>query len=130
MDYEPLIIWEKWQDPFGEKNDDVPDYDSYDEEELVDKTVVSKVLLTPMGMIPYNDNTASSKIFNFWLGHTNFSITQPISDLIEDTHGVETLDIFTRYRFRIAIGKAFDDSEIMRNINTSIYSLFNENHDE
>ena len=75
-----------------------------------------------MGIIPVNDNTASGKLFNFWVGHTNFDISKKIANIIEKTDGVETLDIFTRYRFRIAVGKAFDDSEIMRNINKTIYS--------
>lgn len=121
MKQEALIIWEKWQDPFGEKNEDIPDYDDYTDEE--EGAVVSKVLLTPMGMIPYNDNTASCKIFNFWLGHTNFSITKTIADILENVDGVETLDIFTRYRFRIGIGKAFDDSDVMRTINNCIYPI-------
>jgi len=73
MKQKPLIIWEKWRDPFGEKNDDDLDLD-IDSEEFDDNTyneieseevVAAKVLLTPMGLIPYNDNTASSKIFNF-----------------------------------------------------------------
>lgn len=121
----PLITWEKWKDPFGEKDEDNTDYDSYEEYVEPEENVVSKVLLTPMGIIPYNDNTASGKIFNFWIGHTNFSITSQISNMIENSEGVETLDIFTRYRFRISVGKAFDDSEIMRNINTIIYTHFN-----
>ena len=74
-----------------------------------------------MGIIPITENTASNKIFNFWLGHTNFDITKDIALLIEETTGVETLDIFTRYRFRISVGKAFDDSSVMRNINKKVY---------
>ena len=74
-----------------------------------------------MGIIPLNDNTASNKIFNFWTGHTNFNITGHVLKIIEETEGVETLDIFTRYRFRIAVGKAFEDSEVMRLINQQVY---------
>jgi hypothetical protein len=59
------------------------------------------------------------------MGHTNFDISKKIAQMIERTDGVETLDIFTRYRFRVSIGKAFDDSETMRNINKTIYSELN-----
>jgi hypothetical protein len=59
------------------------------------------------------------------MGHTNFDISKKIAQIIERTDGVETLDIFTRYRFRVSIGKAFDDSETMRNINKTIYSELN-----
>lgn len=140
------IIWEKWYDPYGLDDQIFPESDldseyDYSETELNDidseKIVEAmeeiedikdkkykgeiKVITTPMGIIPLNDNTASNKIFNFWTGHSNFDITANILRIIEDTEGVETLDVFTRYRFRIAVGKAFDDSIVMRNINKKIY---------
>ena len=131
---ENLIIWQKWFDPFGDddpnlsKNDEedddddedtIRDMDEIDNEMMSQKPV--RAIATPMGLIPYTENTASSKIFNFWVGHTNFSITKYISDIIEEIDGVETLDVFTRYRFRIAIGKAFDSSKTMRSINNNVY---------
>jgi hypothetical protein len=129
------IVWEKWRDPFGydEEDNDIivkqPEddeiYNPYDENNdsttINSKEVKCKILITPMGAIPYNEFTASGKIFNFWNGHSNFTITNDIVNIIENTDGVETLDIFTRYRFRIAIGKAFSDSEVMRKININIY---------
>lgn len=143
------IIWQKWSDPFGlDDNIEIQD-DTFEEfgnfveeSELEDLTESGdlaplkiedyldskkfkgkiKVIATPMGMIPLNDNTASNKIFNFWVGHTNFDITHHIGRIIELTDGVETLDIFTRYRFRIAVGKAFDDSIVMRQINSRVYA--------
>ena len=78
---------------------------------------------TTMGIIPYNEYTASSKIFNFWTGHTNFNIIDSVAYSIETTEGVETLDIFTRYRFRIGIGKAFEDREVMRSIEKKMYKV-------
>ena len=41
--------------------------------------------------------------------------------MIEKTDGVETFDVFTRYRFRVGVGKAFSDSETMREINSRVY---------
>jgi len=143
-----IIIWQKWMDPFGE--DDIIDlfddsdnmkqeFDNFeveDEENEEDQSNLKqifknhnlitnrkniKVMATPMGIIPFTENTASSKIFNFWIGHTNFNITKNIALLIESIAGVESLDIFTRYRFRIAIGKAFKDSDVMQDINQSVY---------
>lgn len=127
-------------DPFGADDEDVlgqlePEFydeennpiktDDKVEEEEEDKSSKKassiRVMATPMGIIPITENTSSSKIFNFWMGHTNFSITHRIAEIIEETNGVETLDVFTRYRFRIAIGKAFTDSGVMKNINDSVY---------
>lgn len=133
-----IIIWQKWIDPFGE--DDIAEiggsdshrYNSGDDNEYLyddehDKknkpniAKAMKVIATPMGIIPINENTASGKIFNFWVGHTNFDITQTICGIIEQAPGVESLDIFTRYRFRISIGKAFTDSDVMTNIQDIVY---------
>lgn len=139
----PLIKWEKWVDPFGtdmdeakwtDYNDDITDLNDIasPEQEDVPHHIVSsqppvKVIASPLGLIPYNEHTASSKIFNFWLGHTNFNISTNIKDLIEKIDGVEILDIFTRYRFRIAIGKCFNDADVMNTINQNIYEFLNHN---
>lgn len=125
------IIWEKWVDPFGKDEEESRwmDYDSEDtidtsyEDDIVDHNKVNnpiRVIASPLGLIPYNEYTAPSKIFNFWVGHTNFNITANVQSLIEECAGVEILDVFTRYRFRIAVGKCFIDSEVMLAINDNI----------
>lgn len=147
MDSKNIIMWQKWVDPFGQEEDET-EFDPYvgkyfeaeeyfeEQDEEPTESTASKdmmkmnkkavrVIATPMGIIPVNDNTMSGKLFNFWMGHTNFNITPSVAQTIERTNGVETLDIFTRYRFRISVGKAFDDSEVMRNINTMVYAELN-----
>ena len=139
-DEDCLIVWQKWFDPFGE--DDIDSIDSHsiqddqdDQDEDIEEDGYTtdpssnkpiRAIATPMGLIPYNENTASSKIFNFWVGHTNFSITQEIGAILESLEGVETLDIFTRYRFRISIGKAFNCPQVMKKINDTIYKYMKE----
>jgi hypothetical protein len=129
------IIWQKWADPFGQDFDDM-DWTDYDKKDFSDdsietdtdivqdkpeiKTQYIQVIRTPMGIIPMNEHTACGKIFNFWTGHTNFNISESVASDIENTEGVETLDIFTRYRFRIAIGKAFRDSLVMQTIQNKL----------
>jgi hypothetical protein len=131
------IIWEKWTDPFGEDLDETK-WNHYDDEnmdettEIFDQEILKskftkpiKVIASPMGLIPYNEYTASSKIFNFWVGHTNFNLTKEISNIIEKCAGIEVLDIFTRYRFRIGIGKCFIDSDVMSDITDQINGALN-----
>lgn len=144
MDSKNVIVWQKWVDPFGQEEDEtefdpyVGEYFDAEEEDYEDEIdqpnqkdmmkmnkKAVRVIATPMGIIPVNENTMSGKLFNFWMGHTNFNITPTVAEAIERTDGVETLDVFTRYRFRISVGKAFDDSEIMRNINTAVYDELN-----
>jgi hypothetical protein len=132
-----LIIWQKWFDPFGEDDtehkpsidldhnedqyEDEDDDNNHSEPSYAYSKKPLKAIATPMGLIPYTENTASSKIFNFWVGHSNFDLTSEIVDVIENTEGTETLDVFSRYRFRIAIGKAFDDAKVMKSINDRVY---------
>lgn len=136
------IVWQKWVDPFGgddieddnqEFLDDEDTENQNEESPSIEKTQNNKyirVMATPMGIIPINENTASGKIFNFWLGHTNFDISKQILNTIEQTHGVETLDVFTRYRFRISVGKVFEDSKVMREINERVYKYLESDDDE
>jgi hypothetical protein len=136
------IVWEKWIDPFNIDDqientieNSEPEFleDDHIEEEKSNTTQESphhtfkhfKAVATPMGIIPINEEATSGKVFNFWVGHANFNITKPIAEVIENTDGVETLDIFTRYRFRISVGKAFDDSTVMRSINSKVYTELN-----
>ena len=136
------IVWQKWYDPFG--GDDIEQYpvvttsedvepEFYDDEgDIVESSEVqqpefyvkpTRVIMTPLGIIPYTENTASNKIFNFWIGHCNFDLTPAISKIINTYPGIETLDIFTRYRFRIAIGKLFDAGDVMSSLNDKIYNF-------
>lgn len=113
------IIWEKWIDPFftneeeeePQKNDNTYK-DSYEiaEEKAKDsnnKTYNGPVIVGPMGIIPLNEHNIPSKVYCFWMGHTNFTITEKVQHDIAKVDGVEALDVFSRYRFRLAVGKAF-----------------------
>lgn len=138
MSNEPTIIWEKWIDPYELNIDDIewPGYnflkdneqniDEDDEENIPIKYQKINAISTRMGIIPYNEYTDCTKIFNFWIGHTNFSITEKIADKLQNVIGVETLDIFTRYRFRISFGKAFIDRDVINSINELIKSEITE----
>jgi hypothetical protein len=124
---QPLIIWEKWIDPFGRDTDEAKWTDYNNDITDIDALISDSQDEEPEGLIPYNEHTASGKIFNFWLGHTNFNISKKISNLIESCDGVEILDIFTRYRFRVGIGKCFNDSDTMKNINDIVYESVENN---
>jgi hypothetical protein len=128
----PQIIWEKWTDPFGEDIEEAQwndygdeDGEISDQQEILKNKKMVKVISSPMGLIPYNEHTSSAKIFNFWVGHTNFNLSKGIASEIEKCNGVEILDIFTRYRFRVAVGKCFNDSDVMSEIKSLICAFLN-----
>lgn len=126
-----IIRWKKWHDPFkefyesfyedSEEDDDGPYRDSYEraEEKIAPPRIPSgPVLSSPMGIIPLTESNIPSSVFRFWMGHTNFDITESVIQTIENAPGVETLDCVTRYRFRISVGKAFKVSTVLNNIST------------
>jgi hypothetical protein len=125
----PKIIWQKWQDEIVDEIDNI-DSEVDDDHNDEDNSKLTKqlVMVTPMGILPYNSANVCMKNFNLWTAHTNFTISVNIANLIENVDGVETLDVFTRYRFRIGIGQAFTDSNVMRYINNILYEYINEHN--
>ncbi len=117
------IIFLKWRDPFGADTErhefNVPYSEDDEDDEQVTmeekKTLMEDMLpkratpflATSIGMIPLTEYTDPGKIFNFWVGHSNFNLTEPVCKAIAEVDGVETLNILTRYRFRIGLGHMF-----------------------
>ena len=96
------IVWEKFKDPLK---------DVIEEEDGDLKELPGKALITPQGILPLSEETLLSNKYNLWIAHVNFDITQALAESLEEIPGVEALDIFSRYRFRIAIGKLFEENE-------------------
>lgn len=84
------------------------------------RKVKVSIMTTPMGIIPITEHTSAGHIFNFWTAHTNFRMTPEIIEAIDNTDGIESFDLFTPYRWRIAIGKAFSSAgvkdRVMKNL--------------
>lgn len=139
----PRIVWQKWLDPFDEKGAENSlnlanehEYfppepknmsgDLFEEERsLLDEERVMhqlqqaqrmNVIMTPMGMVPITEYNKPSANFNFWVFHTNFNVSPKVIKAIKTTVGVETLDIFTRYRGRIGIGQSFKSETVKLNV--------------
>lgn len=60
--------------------------------------------------------------FDCWIGHTNFNITTSIKDKLNEVDGVEVLNVMSRYRFFIGIGKMFDFSDVRKEIEKAVIS--------
>ena len=129
------VYWEKWVDPYVEQIEsfklDIEDkshgaeeesgfglesYDPHPESEDLDEFKTIPTIFTPFGLMPLSDETLVSKSFKFWVGHTNFKITRHFRNLISSVEGVESLDVFSPYRFKISVGRLFRDRNVMSNI--------------
>lgn len=134
------IIWQHWKPPFEDeygilnKNNLPPGFveiksfpgldvmdDNDDDEESDDKRFI-KAVTTPMGIFPLNENYNP---FNFWIGHTNFKVTGPVGDIIQAYPGIESFNPLTPYRFRIAVGRAFNCAEVRFGLQNSVYDFCN-----
>jgi len=137
MELEPEVAWKKWRDPFGadiEKHEiSLPDIENEEEipyeNRISDEDRVSHVenllpkrpmrfVQTQIGFIPLTEDTEPGKVFNFWVGHTNFTITENIYKAIEQVEGVEVAVPLSRYRFQIGIGQLFKDRDVMNVVRT------------
>jgi len=135
MNLLPKIGWIQWQNPYSLTDQEKED--SWDEDsdlEYVDDYEESKpknfpnvhVVITPMGAVPLAEHSEPQKVFNLWMAHTNFDITTQIAKEVEKVPGVETLDIYSRYRMRVGIGKMFNSKGVIQEINASLYKLVKE----
>jgi hypothetical protein len=136
------IYWEKWMDAFEEVQDNFP-MSLQDEEELTSEPydveedppetssmVPVQGVMTPYGMLPITDDTLASRKFKFWVGHSNFRLTEAYYNVIGPTEGVETLDILTPYRFRIGVGKMFVDRNVMVTVRDKMIAYVGEKKKE
>lgn len=125
------VYWEKWMDAFELAEDVIDnlhadpeeeegwtetDFDAQAEHQESESLVPIKGVMTPYGMLPLTDDTLASRKFKFWVGHSNFRLTEDYYSIIGPTEGVETLDILTPYRFRIGVGKMFIDRTVMSRV--------------
>lgn len=128
--YVKRVHFDKYASPYGDDIEEgehkinIPLDEESEEEVEVDATELMsksmKMLQTPLGIIPLTEHTNPSKIFNFWVGHTNFPVTKSMGDKIESTLGVELYLPLSPYRFRIGIAKLFEEQDVMESIKAAL----------
>lgn len=82
------------------------------------------------GAVPVHEYFPSGKIYNFWIGYTNFPITDDVMDIIDFTDGIETLERFTRYRMRVGVGKLFKTGEVLSAVRKNVKEFLNKVNNE
>ena len=115
------IAWEKFdvkayiQDRETEVIDDEDDDDD-DSPEEISLPIITQMKQTPMGLIP-DIKTYALRTYELWIANTDFDITHKEVFLIKSVPGVEILQILSRYRFIIGIGKLFRFAGVKQEIN-------------
>ena len=100
--------WYEWKSPFEADEND------YQEQENEQGLAYSKAFLRIL-----------EREFNLWTVHTNFYIDDSISQCIELTEGVETLDIISPYRARVGIGRLFDAEKVQVSVRRNVQKIIN-----
>lgn len=125
---EPRIAYEKWVDPLREmleahEADDDPD-DDYGPDAFVaasefgvhrkrgPASYKGPAFVMKDAIVPITKDNLPGDAYDLWVGHANFVIDEPFAEILEDTEGVETLDVMTKYRFRVAFGKLFESGRV------------------
>lgn len=127
------IGWEKWVDPLNfdvdldDEDDDDEEENDYTEREKKKYGHPSKarirhmpVMQTRNGPMPMHEFTRPGYLYNFWVGHTNWPLTKKNQADLDRILGVESLDVFSPYRFRIAVGKMFTFADVRWRIHNII----------
>jgi|APGre2960657423_1045063.scaffolds.fasta_scaffold135508_1 hypothetical protein len=114
------IAWEKWVD-FEEDEEEVFDEESEEGEELMqDMEMVPLGIRTPIGVYSPFDPMLPSRMFDCWICHTNFDITESDKAALDLVDGIEVLKIMSRYRFFIGIGKMFSLTDVRPLVETAL----------
>lgn len=61
---------------------------------------------------------------NLWVANCDVKLKNNFIPMIKDIDGVETLDFISRYRFRVGIGKLFDENIVKEKISNLIDAYF------
>ena len=124
------VYWEKWIDAYEQELEEEQQlFEQLTEEELAELNINYEDLadqynkfshvrsvMTPFGIMPLTEQSLASNHFKLWVGHSNFKILKSHVKTIGQVSGVETVDILTPYRFRIAVAKLFVDREVMSDV--------------
>lgn len=122
------IGWQKYEDViqsemyspftsmlFDDMSEEPPD-DMSDEESDFQET---ETVFVPKNF--YETISLMSR-FDCWIGHTNFNLTNTIKNKLNEVDGIEVLNVMSRYRFFIGIGKMFKFSDVRKQIEETIAS--------
>ena len=125
-----MIRWDRWRDPINDEDgalhtlvSDESEPMPEDVERAFDNHIAKypkPFYATPYGFVPANEFNQIGKHFDLWTGETNFRLTYRRCKAIENTAGVETFNVYSPYRFRIAIGRMFDSLDVKLAIITKL----------
>jgi hypothetical protein len=119
------LIWELLnsdeEDIFmPDEEGEVSDYEKEEKEEYDGSTQTKRIMNTPFGIAVIDNGMNPFKKMQLFQFHTDFYLSSKIVKLIEKTPGVEVLKILTPYRGILSVGKAFNSTDVRREIDKRV----------
>lgn len=99
------IAWERWIDFDHEIKD-------FQEDEEIAQQIIPIMIRTPLGMFNPYESMSPNNMFDCWIAHTNFPLTEEEKDILDNIEGIEILRIMSKYRFFVGIGKLFSLTDV------------------
>lgn len=75
---------------------------------------------TPMGVFHKRDTMNPMKHYDFWIGYTNFRLTEVERNIIASSEGVDIFHQFAPYRFLVAPGELFEWDDVKKTITNNL----------
>lgn len=94
------IKWEKFRNPLLNVS---PDEDG-------ERIMVRNTPFGPEGM-RFNPDFPEEQVY---IAHTNFDIDDDVKEILDNMEGIEIVEVYSAYRMRVTIGKAFNPKRIRR----------------
>ena len=122
------IAWEKWEDIDLPPQMELPEEieEPFSPESQIEEDLISQLnfgpmmpsprIRTPLGVFSIDDPLRPSKMFDCWIGHTNFDITSEIAMELEEIPGIEAFKVLSRYRFFIGVAQLFDFRDVRETV--------------
>lgn len=123
------IVWQPWRDPLLSNFEEMEWPGAMEDEDgdtiPIHTSEKQPVMHTAFGMLSVLDESMASKHFEFWMMHTNFGLTKKVVSLISQIPGIETLEVYTRYRARIGFTTSglFVTRDVMASVKDLIESI-------
>lgn len=130
------IVWEHFVQPEDPSNnfsivkpeEDEDEDDKISEDEIVQSIMSSSefvmpqdTIQTPFGIYQKNYAFTPYQMFDCWIGHTNFRLTNRHLSILNSVNGIGCVKVLSPYRFFIGIEKLFEFTSVRAEIQRSMY---------
>lgn len=99
-----MMKFKTWKDPI------------FHGSEYGDEDEKPPIMITPVGFMSLKLHGELKNDLKFYIAHTNFDIAHEEKSIIENTPGINMLEIFTPYTFKFNVGLCFSVKRVIKDL--------------